>query len=213
MEKHLQKRILLSTPRGDVIVSSFCTPDHIAKLSFGREASKFASYKPIVSKKGNLINAASGPDTNVTLACSIKGEIIGFGILEYPSAPERWSRVGDRTMLEVSVIEVDREWRSMGISRKVLHLLLDHPLKEDRIIYMVGYSWTWDTDGKGIEAMAYRDVLVALFSEEGFSIYQTNEPNILMRPENLFMARIGANISKELQRRFKMVRFDIDLYA
>ena len=195
------------------MISSFCSPDFIRELSFEREASKFASYTPLVSNRENLIETALETDANVTIACSGSGEIVGFAILEYPAIQERWSRVGPRVMMEVSVIEVDRQWRSMGISRKLLHMLLDHPQKEGRILYMVGYSWTWDTEGKGFGVMAYRDLLIDLFSEEGFSIYQTNEPNIMMRPENLFMARIGANISDALQRRFKMVRFDMDLYT
>jgi acetoin utilization protein AcuA len=41
--------------------------------------------------------------------------------------------------------------------------------------------------------------------------YQTNEPNILLRPENLFMARLGSNLSQEIQQRFKWVLFNLDL--
>ena len=32
----------------------------------------------------------------------------------------------------------------------------------------------------------------------GFQVLQTNESNILLRPENVFMARIGARISKHV---------------
>ena len=76
---------------------------------------------------------------------------------------------------------------------------------------MVGYSWTWDLEG--ISAMDYRNMLIKIFSQQGFKTFQTNEPNIMMRPENLFMARIGANISEDIQKRFKLVRFDLDLYV
>ncbi|RLC15275.1 MAG: N-acetyltransferase, partial [Deltaproteobacteria bacterium] len=48
------------------------------------------------------------------------------------------------------------------------------------------------------------------FSSQEFEILQTNEPNIMLRPENLFMARIGANIPEEIQRQFKLVRFNMD---
>jgi len=73
----------------------------------------------------------------------------------------------------------------------------------------VGYSWTWDLEG--ISAMEYRNMLISLFSQQGFKTFQTNEPNIMMRPENLFMARIGANISENIRKRFKIVRFDLNL--
>jgi len=76
---------------------------------------------------------------------------------------------------------------------------------------MVGYSWTWDLEG--ISAMDYRNMLISMFSQQGFKTFQTNEPNIMMRPENLFMARIGVTISEALQESFKQVRFDLDLYV
>ena len=78
---------------------------------------------------------------------------------------------------------------------------------------MVGYSWTWDLEDKGISAMAYRDMLISIFSRQGFKSFQTNEPNIMLRPENLFMARIGTHISEDIQKQFKWVRFDLDLYV
>jgi len=76
---------------------------------------------------------------------------------------------------------------------------------------MVGYSWTWDLEG--ISAMDYGNMLIGIFAQEGFQTFRTNEPNIMMRPENLFMARIGNYISESIQQRFKQVRFDFDLYV
>jgi hypothetical protein len=32
----------------------------------------------------------------------------------------------------------------------------------------------------------------------------------MMRPENLFMARIGSEVSEDTQQRFKWVRFNMD---
>jgi len=206
-----QKRIEWSTRRGKVIVSSFCGADEIASLSFIKAYTKYAGYRSIVSKKETLIKAALHPDTNVTLAFTPDGKIVGFGILEYPHPGERWQRVGDRIMMEVSVIEIGRPWRSLGISGKILQLLVGHPLREERIFYMVGYSWTWDLEG--ISAMDYGNMLIGIFAQEGFQTFRTNEPNIMMRPENLFMARIGNYISESIQQRFKQVRFDFDLYV
>jgi len=206
-----QKSEELSTKRGKVIISSFCSPDDIASLSFIKAYTKYAGYRSIVSKKETLIKAASQPDTNVTLAFTQDGKIIGFGILEYPLPEERWTRVGDRIMMAVSVIEVGRPWRSLGISKNLLRFLVDQPLKEERIFYMVGYSWTWDLER--ISAMDYRNRLISIFFQQGFKTYQTNEPNVMMRPENVFMARIGTNISENIRKRFKMVRFNLGLYV
>lgn len=198
------------TPGGRIRICSFCSPDEILPLSFDTSTTKYARYSPIISRKETLAEAASRADANVTLAVARDTEIAGFGILRYPHPDERWVRLGERLMMEVAVIEVGRQWRGAGVSRDILHLLTDHPLKEDRVFYMVGYSWTWDLEGMDISPMDYRDMMIRLFSALGFEIFQTNEPNIIMRPENLFMARIGANISEELRKKFKLLRFNLD---
>jgi len=202
----------------NITISSFCRPDKIRELSFEAfsrshipEYEKRMGYYSILAKKESLIKAASQPDANVTLAYTDNKEIIALSILQYPDSAERWLRVGERIMMEVSVIEVSRKWRSVGIAGELLRVLMEHPLKEERIFYMVGYSWTWDLNGTGISAVDYRQMMTALFSRHGFQVFKTNEPNILLRPENLFMARIGADISKAVQKQFKKVRFNLDL--
>ena len=64
-------------------------------------------------------------------------------------------------------------------------------------------------DGSGLSAMAYREMMVRLFSRAGFQTFQTNEPNVMMRPENLFMACIGGEVSAGTVERFKQVRFNL----
>jgi acetoin utilization protein AcuA len=77
------------------------------------------------------------------------------------------------------------------------------------IVYMVGYSWTWDLDGTGKTAQQYRQVLIRLFEPFGFQEFQTNEPNICLKPENLFMGRVGRHVSASVQHNFKWLRFGI----
>lgn len=210
MSRPNQKRLELSVRGKSVLILSFLSPEEIAKFSLNERVSKYARYRPLISNKETLIHAASEPDANVTLAVTPEGGIIGAGVLEYPAPGERWHRVGDGIMMEAAAIEVFSPWRSLGLSGHILNLLVDHPLKETRILYMVGYSWTWDLEGKGAPAMAYRNMLIRLFSREGFRIYETNEPNVMLRPENLFMARIGRGVSDVIQKRFKWVRFGLN---
>jgi len=205
-----QKIQTLFFGEGSITIRSFCSPDEIALLSLKETFVESSQYNPILSKKESLIEAAVQPDANVTLAYTEDKKVIGISILRYPHPDERWLKSGDRVMMEVSVLEVAGKWRQKGISKKLLWLLLDHPLKDDRIIYMVGYSWTWDTSGTGKSVIEYRNHLINLFSHFGFGIYPTNEPNVMMRPENLFMARIGANISESIRKKFKLVRFNLD---
>ena len=102
-----------------------------------------------------------------------------------------------------------RDWRSTGISKALIRLLLDHPLIEDKIVYLVGYAWTWDLDGTGKSAQQYRYMLIKLFEPFGFVEYQTNEPNICLKPENVFMGRIGNKISEKTRQEFKWLCFGI----
>jgi acetoin utilization protein AcuA len=74
---------------------------------------------------------------------------------------------------------------------------------------MVGYSWTWDLEGTRKTAQQYRAMLIRLFGQQGFQEYQTNDPNICLKPENVFMARIGKNISQTIKDRFKWLRFGL----
>lgn len=199
-----------ATERGTVILRSFWTPEEIEPLRFGLAEERFAQYRPLIPDKKSLVRAASGEATNVTLAVDREGTIVGAGILEPPERESRWSRVGKDAIMEVGAMEVARPWRDEKLSKPLLRLLVDHPSREKRIFFMVGYSWTWDLDGKGLTAMAYREMLIRLFSEQSFGTFQTNEPNVMLRPENLFMARIGESVPPALVKRFKRVRFGLD---
>ena len=150
----------------------------------------------------------SVPGTRVALALTDDTHIIGFGVMAEPDADERWSRLGPGLMTEVKVIETCRNWRSAGIAGGILEQILAAPDVEDKIVYMVGYSWTWDLDGTAKTAQQYRMILIHLFGGFGFKEFQTNEPNICLKPENLFMARVGAEVPQAVRTNFKWLLFD-----
>ncbi len=206
---HEPETIRRETQQGKITICSFCAPDKVEPLSFEEMKQEYEESRPILYNKESLISAASNGGTNVCVAFTDQNEIVGCGILEPPRAGERWLDVGKDVMKEVSVIEVSRSWRCMGLAKEILRLLVDHPSKANHILYMVGYSWTWDLQHKGFSPMFYRDILIKLFSGQGFRSFQTNEPNVMLRPENLFMARMGENISDAVRERFKLVRFDL----
>lgn len=205
-----QKILIWPVGECNITVKSFCSPDDIASLSLKETFVESSNYNPILSKKESLISASLQQDANVTIAYTDEKKIIGISILQYPSPEERWVKIENRVMMEVSVVEVASKWRSKGISKKLFELLFEHPLKEYRIIYMVGYSWTWDVAETDSSVIEYRNMLIKLFSYFGFRIYPTNDTNVMLRPENLFMARIGANISENVQMKFKLLRFNMD---
>ncbi len=208
-----KKEITLPTPRGKVLIRSFCTPEEIRRYTFHNQFGIYAQYKSLYTKRESLEKNAELQDTNVVLAVATKTNIIGFGVLTYPESDERWAELEQKTMMEIKVIEVSRNWRSSRIANELLKMMLAHPQIEYKIIYMVGYSWTWDLDGTKKTAQEYRNMLIRLFEPYGFLEYQTNEHNICLRSENIFMGRIGKNVSKGMQNKFKWLRFGIEASA
>jgi acetoin utilization protein AcuA len=206
-----QKIIPFTTKRGALILRSFCQPDEIAEMSFCDDFKDYAQYNPIISQKESLIEAASQPDANVTLALMSDSLIVGLSLLVYPDPDERWLRGGPKIMMELAAIEVSKPWRAGGLAKKLLSMAIDCPFEMERIFYMVGYSWTWDLDNKQKSATDYRNRLIHLFTGESFAIFQTNESNVMLRPENLFMARIGDYVPEKTRKQFKMVRFNLDI--
>jgi acetoin utilization protein AcuA len=207
MNTYAQHEIFVSTSLGELRIRSFCTPDEIRQLSFDRQFGTHAHYRSLYTKRESLERIAEQPDTSVVLAIVDSKRIVGFGVLAYPDPEERWAQLAPNLMMEVNALEVSREWRSKKVARGIVQMMNVHPKIEDKVAYFVGYSWTWDLDGNRMTAQQYRQMMARLFEPFGFEEYQTNEPNICLKSENIFMARIGENVSKELQNQFKWLRF------
>ncbi len=209
MNDPLQKEIVRPTPAGTLAIRSFCTPAEIQTYRFDEQFGTHAQYKSIYTKRETLEKHAAKPDANVVLALTDSNTIVGFGVFSHPEPDERWTELGPGVMMEVKAVEVSRKFRSYKIAGDLMNLMLAHSKVEEMIAYMVGYSWTWDLDGSGLTAQQYRNMLIRLFSPHGFIELQTNEPNICLKPENLFMGRIGENISDEVRQAFKWLRFGV----
>ena len=209
MDETSPKEINWTTPKGDILIRAFCTPEEIRKYEFDREFGVYAQYKSLYTKRSSLEEKAAQGDANVVVALANRDHIIGFGVLAYPEEEERWARLGQGLMMEIMALEVCRSWRSAKVAKGILKMLLSHPQIEDKIAYLVGYSWTWDLDGTKKSAHEYRKMLIYLYEFFGFQEYQTNEPNICLKPENFFMGRIGKHVKQKVVSQFKWLRFDV----
>ncbi len=209
MHRISSKEILFPIPGGDVRIRSFCSPEEIRQYALNREFKAYAHFKSLYTSRENLEKDAQQPDVNVVLALDEGKHIIGYGVLNYPGPGERWTDLGPRLMMELKAIEVCRSLRSIKVASAILGMLLDHPQIEEKIVYLVGYSWTWDLEGTGKTAEQYHQMLINLFGSAGFQEYRTNEANICLRPENLFMCRVGKNITQVILTRFKWLRFGL----
>jgi len=195
--------------RGRVRIRACCSPEEIHACSLDRQFGIHAQFKSLYTRRESLEYIAAHPDANVVLAISDNRHIVGFGVLAPPDSGERWARLGPGIMLEIKAIEVCRRWRGKRIASGLVRMMLAHPEIEKRIVYLVGYSWTWDLEGTGLNAQQYRHMLIRLFEPYGFKEYPTNEPNICLKAENVFMARIGADIEQATRNRFKWLCFGI----
>ena len=209
MNETSSKEAFFSTPKGDIRFHSFCSPEQIRQYTFDGQFQNNKHYKSLYTRRQSLEDNAGCRDANVVLAVAAPENIIGFGVLAYPAPDERWVELGPKIMMEIKAIEVCRTWRSFGIAPRIMKMMLAHPHIEDKIFYLVGYSWTWDLIGANMNARQYREKLVGLFQSHGFQEYETNEPNVCLKPENFLMCRIGKNISQMLKDRFKWLRFGL----
>ncbi len=200
--------IVRPTPGGEVRIRIAASAEEIRGYRFDAQFGTHAHYRSLFTRRQSLEELAAAPGARVALALADGTHIIGFGVRAYPDPDERWARLGPGLMTEIKVIETCRDWRASGIARDVLGQLLAGGDLEAVIVYMVGYSWTWDLDGTGRSAQQYRMILINLFGAFGFKEYQTNEPNICLKPENLFMARVGAGVPAEVRTNFKWLLFD-----
>ena len=209
MAENQHNEIVKATPLGRVRIRSFCTPDEIGRYDFEDEFAVYGHYKSLYTRREGLEKYAAKPDANVVLALAHNNHIVGFGVLAYPDPGERWLDLGAGIMIEINAVEVCRSWRSAGIAAQIVKMMLAHPLIEDKIVYLVGYSWTWDLEGTEMTAPQYRRILIKLFESHDFQEFRTNEPNVCLKPENLFMCRIGKNIPEKILDRFKWLRFGL----
>lgn len=198
------------TPGGRLRIRCGCTPEEIQSYTFDKQFGTFAQFRSLYTKRETLEKIAGHEGANVTVALTEADTIVGFGVLDYPDPTERWARLGPKLMMEVKAIEVCRAWRAGHVADAILGMLVKHPQIENIVAYMVGYSWTWDLDGTNKSAQAYRNILLRLFASHDFVEMQTNDPNICLKPENLFMGRVGKALSDEVIQQFKWLRFGIN---
>lgn len=194
-------------------IRSFCRADEIKRYTLDKQFGITEDYKPLYTQRKSLEKIAEQADANVVLALEATDRIIGFSVLADPDPQERWTQLGPGIMMEVKAIEVSRSWRSVGIAPRMLKVLLEHPRIEEMIVYLVGYSWTWDLKGTRKSAEVYRQTLINIFEPFGFRQYETNEPNVCLKPENFLMGRIGSNVSVQMRDRFKWLRYDLNLWS
>jgi acetoin utilization protein AcuA len=197
---------ILETPAGPVAIYPRCPHGFFADLKLDTGLGSFSHYSSIIQKLEVFDRIAASRDGRVGLALLDRAVIVGYLTCAYPDSTERWSKLGN-LMYELTTVEVSRNFRGIHLSSGLVGSVLHDDWFEDKIVYMNGYSWHWDLDGNGLTMAQYRNLMLNLMRKHGFQEYYTNEPNIAIREENVFMARVGSRVSPEDQQRFRNLRF------
>ncbi len=180
----------IETPAGKLVLRNFCPPSLVESLRADCGLRAFARLPE--REHQLLVNIARRPDSALTLAHTLSGEIIG----EVTLAPADAWWAGLDQAYEIAV-QVSSRWRRFGIARQLLAFALQLDILEETIILAMGLSWHWDMEGLGLTRYRYRQLIAQLFASYGFSEYLTSEPNIRMDPANILLARIGSHVDQQ----------------
>lgn len=191
-----------------VLIESKVSLNRIRNLAMAPDFTTHEHYRSIFTKKDTL-ERIIGKEGSVTIAHLDNTTIVGFSALDYPDSKERWAYLGQKAVMELKAVEVSRQVRHHGIAKHLLSHLFNDPELELKIIYLSAYSWTWDLKYSRLSLQSYRNMLMNLYRDFGFKEYPTNEPNVCLKPENIFMARIGKKVSQKIREDFKWMRFGI----
>jgi acetoin utilization protein AcuA len=195
------------TDQGPVDICSGFPADGEEALVFGIDTSDPA-YQPIYTRKQSLKQLAAAGGT-LCLALFRKTMIIGYAVIAPPSQNSRWAGVDVPAIQELKAVEVARPFRHRGVAGSLLTCLFSSSDFSGHIVVLSAYAWLWDMAHTNLSCKAYREMLMSLYARFGFESFQTNESNVSLKPENIFMARIGQRVSLEDRERFKWLRFGI----
>lgn len=182
-------------------LKSRCPADFIASLAVERGLGVFSEHNPTLERE-RLRQVAELADGNVCLAYTEEGFIVGYVALYRPEMDNRWGQARMPELYELGAVEVSRNWRGMGLGKKLVHFVGLDPVLENFITISQEFSWHWDLRAHGLDAVSYRPRLMQVMEAGGFMLYETNEPNIALFPHNFFMARIGQQVSKAARQQF-----------
>src|SRR5215471_7793277 len=147
----------IETPAGKLVLRNFCPPSLVESLWAGCGLRAFARLPEREHRL--LVNIARRPDSALTLAHTLSGEIVG----EVTLVPADAWWAGLDQVYEIA-IQVSSPWRRLGIARQLLAFALELDVLEEIIILAMGLSWHWDMEGLGLTRYRYRQLIAQLFA-------------------------------------------------
>ncbi|MCL5289829.1 MAG: GNAT family N-acetyltransferase [Eubacteriales bacterium] len=183
------------------LVEGPVTSERLSELDIDPDIKNF---RPAHIQKKALTQIASGEIEKVFIAVS-QEKIIGYVAFHLPHEMTRWSKLP--FIIELGAIEISPNWRYCGVAKALMIAAAAHGFMENHVVTSLEYAWHWDLKGTGLDMFSYQNVLYRLFSPVGFEVFCTDDPDIIEHPANIFMARIGKNITEEKKEQFMDLLF------
>jgi acetoin utilization protein AcuA len=195
----------ISSSAGRIAIISGLSAADILSLQFHPGLGEFADYRSILTSPAALAREASLENARTVLALC-KREILGYVVLRPPLPGERW---GQLSVMREIFCELARGMRGQNIMQTLLEVIHQASDREKLIYYLLGYSWHWDLNGTGRSGLEYRQSIISLVAPYGYKEYPTNDPNVGLHRENIFMARLGLCLSPQEKKAFSRLLFGI----
>lgn len=195
------RRRLLDTRRGSLTVETQVPAGALGRLKPDPGLTSISSPE---ATQRHLCKVASRTDGAVTAAWDPASHLLVGYAAVHPADPEtRWSNVPLPQIIELGSLEVSRGWRGFGLSGVLLDLTFADRCFDDKIVISSEYVWHWDLASTGFSKWKYRVMLRRILAGSGFREMATDEPNVRWDPANIFMVRVGPEVSPDLLQRFQ----------
>ncbi|QGH35347.1 GNAT family N-acetyltransferase [Gracilibacillus salitolerans] len=164
------------------------------------------AFRPPYEQLEALKEIADLPEGRILIA-TVNQEIIGYVTYLHPDPIERWSKYPKDNMLELGAIEIAPQYRGNKLGSRLIETSMIDENMENYIIISTEYYWHWDLNYSELSVWDYRKIMEKMMKAGSLYPAPTNEPEIMAHPANCLMVRIGKNVSKEDQEKFKKLRF------
>jgi acetoin utilization deacetylase AcuC-like enzyme len=164
----------IATEHAAVHLRAPCSLDQIAQLRTNGELGGVPTLlQRVLRDKRGLVSVAHTED----------GGLVAHATL---------GRIADGTY-ELAV-ETSRAYRRLGVASHLLRLTLEAAWLEHAVVVVASNSWHWDLAGTGLDASAYRAVLLRLFGAAGFRSAQRPPHWVGPETDGVLLVRVGSRV-------------------
>lgn len=183
------------TPLGQLKISG---PVSIEKMSSLSLTDGLRSFRQPHRQHAALTELTAQPD-GLVFTVALANKIVAYASFHKPDYPW-WQVRSFPKLIELGSIETDPAWRKMGLGKALLDTVFNNDgflYFEDFVVMAAHFVQSWDLKTTGMTPWAYRQFMIAFFSNFAFTAWETIDPEIREHPSNILLARIGNNISAE----------------